>query len=206
MKPVIPTIVLLVGIGGALSACGDETPQIPKGLLSAKVVGGTPFKNFYPHMGVAASCGLTNVELEGATTEKNTIGYRRKVDGHAEIVIIGAYKNPPVNTRLAFNDVAQKITSKPCNTPPFKTRRLHLEEVPDAFAFANSGSGTDFDTEKPWKSSVIRGYTYLGESLADTMVLVSIERRDGTDPDVTELGDLMQKQVKMTTATLASKA
>lgn len=86
-------------------------------------------------------------------------------------------------------------SNKGCNTPPYSAGRLHLTTTPEAFAFSVSGRGTDFDTEKPWRSSVIRSYTYLQQNSADTMVLVSIERRDGTTPPTSELEELTHAQV-----------
>lgn len=53
---------------------------------------------------------------------------------------------------------------------------------------------------------MIRSYTYLAQNSADTMVLVSIERSDGTTPPTSELDELTQKQVAKTTAALAAKA
>ena len=209
-KAAAAVIVLLLALAGVLSACGDDTVDVPSGVLGPDVVGGTPYDDFFQHMGTANSCGLDSIELFGGTTTQNTIAYRRTIDGHHEYLVIGAYKRAPVNTRLALKELAEGIASKLCNTPPYTAARLHLDSTPSAFAFKASSHGTRFDhdshSEKPWHSNILRSYTYLQQNFDDTMVLVSIERTDGTTPPTSELEDLTAKQVAKTKATLAAKA
>ncbi|MEX0428613.1 hypothetical protein AB3X52_13360 [Nocardioides sp. DS6] len=211
LKKSLTMVVAVAAVGGLPAACGHDTPEVPESLLSPEVVGGTPFTNIWDHLRTSNPCTLNNAELIGGANEKNSIGYERSIDGHTEYVVIGTYERAPVNTRLAFDQLGRDIASnKVCNTPPNHVARLHLTKTPKAFAFKASSHGTRFDhdshSEKPWRKNILRSYTYLQQNFDDTMVLVAIERTDGTTPPTSELEDLTAKQVAKTKATLAAKA
>lgn len=136
---------LVLAFSYVVAACGDDTVAVPSGVIVPDVVGGTPYDDFFHHMGRASSCGLDSIELWGGTTKKNTIAYRRTIDGHKEYLVIGAYKNAPANTRLALQELQQNIVKKECKTPPFSAARLHLKTTPDAFAFSASSHQTSYE-------------------------------------------------------------
>lgn len=186
-------------LGSSLVACEDDSgTSTPYGVLSVDQVGGTVADDLVSRIAVPGSCGLNSVELTGGADEKNTAVFSRTVDGHDEYVVVGAYERARTNTQDALHELAEDIKGEQCNTDPYSADRLELDGLPRTFAFEARGSGTDSDTNEDWTSDLKRSFTYVDSEAGGTMVLVSIERRDGSVPPTTELTDLTRRQLALT--------
>jgi hypothetical protein len=188
-----------------LTACGSDPVQVPKGLLSAKTVGGTAIGDAEDHLdgnaGVpdgtpAEQCSLDGSNLTLGASDDRAMAYRRTVDGHHEIVVIGSNDTTVDLFTVARRQLEESLAGEGCNRSPVIRAAAVDLGLDGTVAFSSER------TIEKHKKSTLRSYTLVRENGQQRLVLVSIERTDGTAPSTSDLKDLTTAQVDKTTAEL----
>ena len=197
-----PTRVVRTALGAAalalvLAGCGNSSDDpggrqgdgstTPTVVLSAKAVDGRLVPKDQRHL-LSAGCGLDGLNLFGGSSPNNTAFYHRTVEGHPETVIVGVWSWGRSSVQPAFADLRRALAHNPTCHPPTVAKRLSGEP---AGTFAFSASSKDQDGVR---HDVLRSYHYL--SNGELMVMVSLERTDGSAPSEADLADLTRTQVK----------
>ena len=172
-----------------LSGC-SSTPTVspPTSVLSNTQVGGDAVDEAGARATSASSCPLDGSDLLGGATDGNTGAYERTVGGHHELVVIGAWDRPRGMVQSGYAAVRKGLASPECRTPPTLARAIRGLADSD-LAFSSVWRNADKQ-----RVSTVRSYTYV----ADTLVMVSLQRTDGSDPEVSDLTRLVKKQVALT--------
>lgn len=200
---------LAVTLGAATfvaAACGgDDALKIPDGLLSEKAVDGTAVDHVWDYIG--GNAGLEPCRIDGGlfsgATDDNAMAYRRTVEGHTEHVVLGVWDLAHRNFQLAASEAKRNLASKYCRTPQI-TAKLLAPTTADYLAFSAVVDQTS-------KRSTLRSYTSLPtpplpDPSNNRIVMVSIERTDGTTPAPSELDALTHAQVTAAKKASAAKA
>jgi hypothetical protein len=173
------------GTDGSDHAGGGANGSTPAVVLSAKAVHGTLVPKDQRHL-LSAGCGTDGLNLFGGSSPDNTAFYHRKVDGHPETVIVGAWRWGGSSAKAGLTNLQRAIARDPC--PPTTAKRLSGQPT-GAFAFSATSQG-----EHGVRHDVLRSYRYL--SNGGLMVMVSLERTDGSMPSAASLADLTRAEVK----------
>ncbi len=196
-------IVAVVAMLTLLAGCfGDESVEVPEGLLSAEAVGGTAEKVVGDYL---ASAGFVARDggLIRAATGDHYMGYRRGDEGQEEVVVIGA---SPASESLYQRDRRELIASlenePPPRTPPATDEVGRLSSShPGTIAFSAEYGGDDERT------SIVRSYTYLEDANPmgqGVLVMVSITTTGDHDPSPEELQRLTTAQIEKTRSSSAA--
>jgi hypothetical protein len=189
-----------------LTACdGSDHVKVPGGLLSAKTVGGTAVGDARKHLDGNAGlpegtpdeqCSLDGASLTLGASDDNAMAYRRTVDGHRETVVIGANDTTLDIFTLAREQLKTSLAGPGCDRPPVIQASAVDLGLDGTVAFSSER------TIAKRKEGILRSYTFVHENGQKKLVLVSIERTDGTVPSTSELKKLTAAQVHKTTTKL----
>lgn len=188
-----------------LTACGSDPVHVPKGLLSAKTVGGTAIgdaeDNLDGNAGVpdgtpAEQCSLDGADLTLGASDDEAMAYRRTVDGHREIVVLGSNDSTPDLFTSASQELQKSLAGKGCDRPPA------IKAVAVDLGLAGTVAFSSERTIEKRKMSILRSYTLVRANGENKLVLVSIQRTDGTAPSPSELKKLTVAQIRKTTSDL----
>ncbi len=185
---------LAVAVAALLLATGCSTGaddnQVPRGLISADEVGGTPLQNAARKV---ASAGPDDIGLVGGARSSNTAGYRLP---SGETVLIVAQERTATSVRAGMAYLAGCLDLGDCHAEPLRFTATRLEAFDGSIAFASSFTTRDND-----RVSIKRSYTYLQADPAfdGTLVMVSVERT-GADVRERDLRRITRAQVAETRA------
>jgi len=205
----VATVLVSLGL---LTACGsDSDPRtgastVPDGLLSEQTVGGTAVGDAEKYLGYSAGtsagsadeqCVLDNASLLVGASDDDAAAYERDGDGHPEIVGIAVMDTTSDAFDSAVADLEEGLARAGCRQPPTIEAAAVDLGLDGTTAFSSvKGAGTDD------QKSLLRSYTYVQVDGRDKLVLVSIQRTDGTQPSPDELKKLTSAQVDRTTTAL----
>ena len=180
-----------------VTGCADAEDDVPKSVISAKTVGGTPVDELGA---LVASAGPDDISLVGGARATNTAGYRRTSGGGDELVLIGAQERSASLVRDGMEYLSRCLDAKKCHSEPVRFEAARLSGQPEG-TVAFSSVFTNQDDERV---SIKRSYTYLQPEpdFDGTLVMVSIERAGDSDPSDRELLRLTEAQVAKTKARL----
>lgn len=196
-------IVAVVAMLTFLVGCfGDESVEVPEGLLSAKTVGATAADDIGQYL-ASAGGEASDGGLVRAATGDCYAGYRRGEEGQEEIVVIGA---SPASESLYQRDRRRLIGSLDDNPNPASDPGDEANRLPASHPGTVAFSSVWFN-QYDERISILRSYTYLEDPNPmgqGVLVMVSIRATGEADPSPEELERLTTAQIKKTRATSAA--
>ena len=181
-------VLAITALAMITSGCSNNTPQPPASVLSSAQVGGHAIDGAGRRATSASPCPLDGSDLLGGSTDENTGAYERTVGDHHELVLVGAWDRPRGMVQSGYAAVRKGLASPECRTSATLGRAIRgLADSDLAFSSVWRNASKE-------RVSIVRSYTYV----AGTLVMVSLQRTDGSDPEVSDLTRLVKKQVALT--------